>query len=120
MYFFQQLKLALNEIQILRKTNHRNIINLHGCTWIENQLIIFMDIMPCSVKTKISREPLNEHVALNYSLQTAKGLKYLHGLRPNETYVLKIATQRRILKYYRLFTHIMGSSEQGEKDSLYL
>ncbi|XP_076821673.1 mitogen-activated protein kinase kinase kinase 1-like isoform X2 [Clavelina lepadiformis] len=76
----QVLAVISEEVQLMRRLSHPNIVRLHGVTKEGPLYNVFIEwCAGGSVSTLLSRYgPFNETVIVNYSLQLLRGLAYIH------------------------------------------
>ncbi|RZC60976.1 hypothetical protein C5167_022733 [Papaver somniferum] len=79
----------LNEVRILSRLNHQNVINLAGfCTDGDQQLLVYEFMQLGSLKDHLydlppSKRPLDWNTRMNIAVGVAKALEYLHDkVRP--------------------------------------
>uniref|UniRef100_A0A914WAX8 Uncharacterized protein n=1 Tax=Plectus sambesii TaxID=2011161 RepID=A0A914WAX8_9BILA len=79
----KHLSAALGEIKLLNQLDHERVIKFYGFYLDQRQMIIFMEAMKGSVKAEINEKGyLSETEAMNYFIQAAEGLVYLHSRSP--------------------------------------
>lgn len=72
------------EVKILSKLHHPNIIQLYGYSLDQGTLYLIMELMDKTLAEYIEQKkqgnpPFSLHVALDCMLQIAKGMRYLHS-----------------------------------------
>lgn len=71
------------EVKILSKLHHPNIIQLYGYSLDQGTLYLIMELMEKTLGEYIDQKnegaPFSLHVALDCMLQIAKGMRYLHS-----------------------------------------
>lgn len=100
----------MNEIKILTRLRHRNLVSLYGCTSRHSHelLLVYEYISNGTVASHLHREPTNPyflpwHIRMKVALETATALAYLHAseivhrdvktnnILLNDSYCVKVA-----------------------------
>ncbi|XP_034106942.1 putative mitogen-activated protein kinase kinase kinase 7-like [Drosophila albomicans] len=114
------LLLIKKEIRILRSVYHENIVEFVGYVIDLPKLYLVTEFIGSSLDKVIhkSTDPYTNDQAINWMLQAAKGLHYLHSLTPKlihrdvRPHNLMIDQERKVLKLTNFAnTNIMGKSE---------
>ncbi|XP_039263501.2 uncharacterized protein LOC120339440 [Styela clava] len=69
-----------NEVKLLGKLSHKNVVKLYGCAGDKEKFFMYMELMQGSVKDKIEKSgmPIPESIAKKYTKDLLQGLIYLH------------------------------------------
>ncbi|XP_017235480.1 LEAF RUST 10 DISEASE-RESISTANCE LOCUS RECEPTOR-LIKE PROTEIN KINASE-like 1.2 isoform X1 [Daucus carota subsp. sativus] len=82
---FKRQEQFMNEIEILTRLRHRNLVLLYGCTsHRSHELLLVYEYIPNGTVAdhlhgdRAENEPLTWHVRMHIALETASALAYLH------------------------------------------
>ncbi|KAK2405272.1 LEAF RUST 10 DISEASE-RESISTANCE LOCUS RECEPTOR-LIKE PROTEIN KINASE 1.1 [Trifolium repens] len=80
---FKRVEQFMNEIKILTRLRHRNLVSLYGCTSHQSHelLLVYEYISNGTVASHLRRESgfLPWHIRMKVALETATALAYLHA-----------------------------------------
>ena len=74
--------LFVREMTIAARVRHPNLVQFIGAT-VEKEPIILMELMACSLRSVLEKKPLNPAQILSIGLDIARGINYLHLMRPD-------------------------------------
>lgn len=82
---FKRQEQFMNEIEILTRLRHRNLVLLYGCTsHRSHELLLVYEYIPNGTVAdhlhgdRAEKEPLTWHVRMHIAMETASALAYLH------------------------------------------
>eukprot|EP01043_Picozoa_sp_COSAG02_P037408 COSAG02_NODE_2803_length_8002_cov_3.625712_4_plen_407_part_00 len=81
--FIEQMRSLETEISLLRPLNHPNIVQCYGCERDQEELNIFLELVPGGSITSLLQKfgPFAESMVAVYTKQILTGLEYLHANR---------------------------------------
>lgn len=74
--------LFVREMTIAARLRHPNLVQFIGAT-VEKEPVILMELMACSLRSVLEKRPLNPAQILSIGLDVARGINYLHLMRPD-------------------------------------